>query len=67
MSDPARALRDDLGAKIFVVAVGENNGQDEDIVGNGNEGRIIRFNQWRGIESVNIGPVADGVCSVCFL
>lgn len=66
IAEPAKALRDEFNAKLFVVAVGNDNDENKLIVGNGNENHILNFDQWRGIGSSDIGPLADVICKVSY-
>ncbi|VDM67559.1 unnamed protein product [Strongylus vulgaris] len=61
--EAAEALKDDIGAYVFVVEAGDEKsyGQDTQLTTND---KIIRIKQWRGTDSEVLGPIADMICKV---
>ena len=49
---------------MFVVSVGNELDENLLLVGDGNDKNILTFEQWRGIDSSDIGPLADLICNV---
>ncbi|VDK51855.1 unnamed protein product, partial [Cylicostephanus goldi] len=61
--EAAEALRDDIGATVFIVEAGDeaSHGQDKEIT---SDDKVIRIKQWRGTDSEALGPIADMICKV---
>ncbi|VDO23745.1 unnamed protein product, partial [Haemonchus placei] len=57
------ALKNDIGAEIFVVEAGDDASfeQDSQIT---SKDKIIRIPQWRGTDSEVLGPIADAICKI---
>lgn len=53
-----------MNAKIFVVSVGGSRNEDIALVGEDNVKRILKFQQWRGLEAEDLGLIADQICEV---
>lgn len=64
----ARMLRDDIGAIIYVVNVGNQQDTNENlaIVGENNAHRVKQVEEWRGMDFEMLGPIADELCQVYF-
>ncbi|KAI1721109.1 fibronectin type III domain-containing protein [Ditylenchus destructor] len=58
----AEILRHEMNVKIFVITVGGKNPEDVAIVGDNHPERVINLHQWRGLESSQLGSVADKIC-----
>ncbi len=63
--DAAQALRSDMGAKVYLVTVGDTYTEDAKIVGEEhvNE-RIVRLKQWRGLEASELATITKRICQV---
>lgn len=66
LKENARLLRDDIKAHIFLVNVGNqhDNTQNLAIVGESNSHRIITTDEWNSIDSEILRPFVDELCKV---
>ncbi|VDK86508.1 unnamed protein product [Litomosoides sigmodontis] len=66
LKENARLLRDDIKAHIFLVDVGNqhDNAQNLAIVGESNSHRIITSDEWNNIDSETLRPFVDELCKL---
>uniref|UniRef100_A0A0R3RV16 Fibronectin type-III domain-containing protein n=1 Tax=Elaeophora elaphi TaxID=1147741 RepID=A0A0R3RV16_9BILA len=66
LKENARLLRDDTKASVFLVDVGNqgDNEQNLAIVGESNSHRIISIDEWNGIDSEILRPFANELCKI---
>lgn len=66
MKENARLLRDDTTAHIFLMNVGNqgDNAENLAIVGESNPHRIVTIDEWRGVNSEILSPFVNELCKV---
>uniref|UniRef100_A0A1I7YFA3 VWFA domain-containing protein n=2 Tax=Steinernema glaseri TaxID=37863 RepID=A0A1I7YFA3_9BILA len=58
----ARSLREEVGAKLYVISVDDEKEENMNIVGADHPERVLSLDRWRGHDVESLGPVADRIC-----
>uniref|UniRef100_A0A1I7ST69 Ig-like domain-containing protein n=1 Tax=Bursaphelenchus xylophilus TaxID=6326 RepID=A0A1I7ST69_BURXY len=60
---PSTQLRDYTKADVFVVSVGQDDDDDNEIVGH-DSSKLFKFQEWKSMEPSDLGPIADKICEL---